>query len=167
MTGRPPRGYLPFIAYVNVVAGDGSRDRREVWAVATPFCHQADDLCYPTQDDDFRFVALWKNPGDWYEDRRRILRLFDTCEEASVAAWKHARRWWGGGEPLEVPAIHVFEPLPDGYAIWIAVDQREVWLAHPDGGRSGEFSGVNVSSGVEAYGPKAAKLAAAAPEASP
>ena len=118
-----PHGYMPFLVLCNTAIDDV--DRHELWTVATPFCDSADDLCYPTYNDNMKMVSLRTNEGDWYADHRRILRLFDNRDDAVTAAWNHAKRWWDG-EPIKVPAIMDLKPLPEGYAIWIDVGQREV-----------------------------------------
>jgi len=121
---KPPRGYMPFLVEYQCECR---------WACATPHCDSAEDLVYEVEDDEtFERIDILEWRGEIHDQRERILRLFETREGAVEACWNHARRWWDG-EPPAVPGIPDYDVLPDGYAIFVEVEQRRVWLRYPDG----------------------------------
>jgi len=131
-------------------------DGRRGWVCATPHADSTDDLCAPVWGVDLNGDADWVPFVDYHgpydADHTRVLRLWDTREEAVRGAWSHAETWWRG-EPPDVRAVtqHA-RRLPDGYHIFIEADpQRRMWLVRPDGTVLGETSGTSLSQALDLY----------------
>lgn len=139
---EPPHGYMPFL-----VEHRGERK----WVCATPHCDDADALVRDVEHPaTFKFINILDWNGEAYDVSRRILRLFDSRDEAVLACWRHASKFWHG-EPPPVPAIPAYYMLPPGYTILVEAEQRRVWLVLPDGKMTGKVSGTCLSTGLNVY----------------